>query len=261
MKSSAQPKPTIGAMLSDQRERLGIPIERAAKESRIRAQRLREIEQDDFSELSNASYARMFLIAYAKYLGIPREDLDDYLPEQGLPGAENYQYIQGTSNVLPTIRHQPKQPLNPRKRLAVTLITVFLVVVAVTAVGIGFYLAVMIPRITTIADGHDGSDTAEAIQPEPTPVLPVIPPGVETVRSTAFQSSISITFSEMLLIENMSSAPELMLPEPEPVALPAETQTPQAAADEAAATARDAFADDVNFLLGSPPSENSEPDL
>lgn len=252
MKSSAQPKPTIGAMLADQRERLGIPIERAAKESRIRAQRLREIEQDDFSELSNASYARMFLIAYAKYLGIPREDLDEYLPEQGLPGAENYQYIHGAANVLPTIRYEPRQPLNSRKRLVITLITLFLVMVTVTAVGIGIYLAVMIPRITTSSEGTEATA-------EPTAGLPVIPPGAETVQSAAFQSSISITVSEMLLPENVAQSPELTLPEPEPVDLPAETRTPQAAADEATANAEAAFADDVNFLLGSAPSESSEP--
>jgi cytoskeletal protein RodZ len=249
MKSSAQPKRTIGAMLADQRERLGIPIELAAKESRIRAQRLREIEQDDFSELSNASYARMFLIAYAKYLGIPREDLDEYLPEQGLPGAENYQYIHGASNVLPTIRHEPRQSLNPRKRLVITLIALFLVMVSVTALGIGIYLAVMIPRITTSADGTEA--TAE---PGPTTGLPVIPPGAETVQSVAFQSSISITVSEMPLLHNTSQSPELTLPEPEPVDLPAETQKPQAAA-----SAGDTFADDVNFLLGPAPRESSEP--
>jgi len=257
MKPSAQNKPTIGAMLSAKREQLGIPVERAAKESRIRAQRLREIESDDFSQLSNASYARMFLIAYAKYLGIPREDLDAFLPEQGVASSDNYQYIHGTSSVLPTIRYEPKPPPSPNKRIILTVVSVLLVSLIVIGGGVVAYLAINLPRITSALEGS----TPEQETPPPSPpVPPVIPPGIETVQTVAFENTVSITVSEMIIT---TSTTDLTLPDAEPVELPAED-----GASEAAATpvgdGPNAFAEDMEFLLGSsstvsPDAEQSAP--
>ena len=42
----------IGARLSARRQKLGIPIEKAAKDTRIPVARLRMIESDDFSSFS-----------------------------------------------------------------------------------------------------------------------------------------------------------------------------------------------------------------
>lgn len=253
MKSSAQHKPTIGAMLADRREQLGIPIERAAKESRIRAQRLREIEQDDFSELSNASYVRMFLIAYAKYLGIPREDLDDFLPEQGVPGSDNYQYIQGTSSVLPTIRYQPKPLPSPRKRLLFTVATIVVLTLLVVGAGIASYLAINLSRLPS--GRSDAANVQEPVIEEvfTPPVPPVIPPGVETVETVAFQSSISITVSEMVIVAQPVT--DLSLPEAEAVDLPAEAETNAASETDMTVDQSAAFAEDVEFLLGSSAEE------
>ncbi|MFY8216300.1 MAG: helix-turn-helix domain-containing protein [Chthoniobacterales bacterium] len=257
MKSSAQNKPTIGAMLSAKREQLGIPVERAAKESRIRAQRLREIESDDFSQLSNASYARMFLIAYAKYLGIPREDLDTFLPEQGVASSDNYQYIHGTSSVLPTIRYEPKPPPSPNKRLVLTIISVIVIGVLVIGGAVVSYLAINLPRITSALESSKPEQ--EPATPAPT-VPPVIPPGIDTVQTVAFESTVSITVSEMIVT---TSTTDLTLPDAEPVELPPEDATSEAAATPIA-NGQNAFTEDMEFLLGSsstnpPDSEQSAP--
>ena len=85
---------TIGAILSAVREERGVPIEQAARDTRIRAQRLREIESDDFSHFSHPSYARLFLVDYAKYLGISLAEIRSLLPDPGECGTEGYQYLQ-----------------------------------------------------------------------------------------------------------------------------------------------------------------------
>ncbi len=252
MNSSAHQKQTLGARLAAARERQGIPIERAAKESRIRAQRLREIENDDFSQLSNASYARMFLIAYAKYLGVPREEIEDFLPEQGSPGAEDYQYIQGASTVLPTIRYQPKPPPNRRRRLAFTILMFVLLGLFVMGAAATAYLVVNVPRITSLDE-----EPVPAVISEPVDVTPVVPPGAETVALAAFQSTISITVVEMMVEPTPESVDLTIVADETPGAdLPAETATDPNADLE---TARpDAFADDVEFLLGSSSEEPIE---
>lgn len=252
MKSSAHQKQTLGGILAAARERQGIPIERAAKESRIRAQRLREIENDDLSQLSNASYARMFLIAYAKYLGVPREEIEDFLPEQGSPGAEDYQYIQGASTVLPTIRYQPKPLPNRRRRLAFTILMFVLLGLFLTGAAITAYLVVNVPRITSPRD----EEPAPVVR-DPVDVTPVVPPGSETVALPAFQNSISITVVEMMVEPTPESVDLTIVADETPgTDLPAETVTDPVADLEAVRP--DAFASDVEFLLGSSSEEPTE---
>lgn len=106
---------TLGQRLAAAREMKGLEIEKAAHDTRMRAQRLRELEADDYSRCPHPSYARMFLKDYAKYLGIPLAEIKDLLPETGECGAGGYQYIDelsGDSLPVPAVRR-----LKPRRRL------------------------------------------------------------------------------------------------------------------------------------------------
>lgn len=91
---TSQNAQTIGALLLAVREERGVPIEQAARDTRIRTQRLREIESDDFSHFSHPSYARLFLVDYAKYLGLSLPEIRSLLPDPGECGTEGYQYLQ-----------------------------------------------------------------------------------------------------------------------------------------------------------------------
>lgn len=103
---------TIGAILAKAREKKGLPLEKAAHDTRIRTSRLREIEADDFSQFSHPNYARMFLLDYAKYLGVPVPSIKSLLPERGECGAEGYQYLQEN----PSEAVLQPQRLTPRRR-------------------------------------------------------------------------------------------------------------------------------------------------
>jgi cytoskeletal protein RodZ len=103
-------------MFAFAREARGIPIEQAAHETRIRLKCLRELEADDLSHLSPA-YARMFIVDYAKYLGVPTASIKSHLPDVGDFGTEGYQYIQNTASPdpevvrLPTVRRSKSRAL------------------------------------------------------------------------------------------------------------------------------------------------------
>ena len=102
---------SLGAMLSAARQERGLPLEQVARETRIRVQRLKEIEADDLSQFSHPSYARMFLADYARYLGIPMDKIQAYLPEWGECGTEGYQYLQETPvDSIKGIRRMPQRP-------------------------------------------------------------------------------------------------------------------------------------------------------
>ncbi len=121
---------SLGALLAAARERRGLPLEQAAHETRIRVQRLRDIESDDLSQFSHPSYARMFIVDYARYLGVPPEEIRDLLPESGACGIEGYQYLQET----PVDAKQfAVRPLRPRR----SLVPVFAVLAAFLVLGLG----------------------------------------------------------------------------------------------------------------------------
>ncbi len=83
----------IGARLAARRQKVGILIEKAAKDTRIPVSRLRAIESDDFSSFSHPTYARLFLTDYANYLGIPIEDIREYLPGVKGFGSTDNKYL------------------------------------------------------------------------------------------------------------------------------------------------------------------------
>ncbi len=139
--------PSIGVLLSSEREARGIPVEKAAKETRMRAQRIRDMENDDLSTFTNASYARMFIIAYAKYLGIPMQRVRELLPERGEASAEGYHYAGRAEPDLPFLR--PDIASRPAQgNLLKTFVGLALLVVLVAAGFFIYYLTVNIDRLT-----------------------------------------------------------------------------------------------------------------
>lgn len=112
---------TIGTILAAAREQKGLPLEKAAHDTRIRTSRLREIEADDFSQFSHPNYARMFLLDYAKYLDVPSPSIKRLLPERGECGAEGYQYLQENPSEAVL---QPQRLARRRRRFLPVLATV-----------------------------------------------------------------------------------------------------------------------------------------
>ncbi len=85
---------SLGAYFAMVREKRGLSIERVAGETHMGVERVRELERDDFSSFPHPSYARMYAIDYAKYLGIPISRVRRMLPEAGGQVAGGYQYLQ-----------------------------------------------------------------------------------------------------------------------------------------------------------------------
>jgi len=122
---------SLGSLLAAAREARKIPREKAARDTRIRVQRLREIESDDLSHFSHPSYARLFLADYAKYLDIPFAEIRQMLPETGGCGTEGYQYLQ---DMPESDAAQAACRLRPRRRLFPVFAAVTLVVLCALGV-------------------------------------------------------------------------------------------------------------------------------
>ncbi len=115
---------TLGGVFAFARESKGIPLDQAAHETRIRIQCLRDLEQDNFSHLS-PGYARLFIMDYARYLGVPLNTIKDKLPEVGEFGTQGYEYIKNAPGPAAGAVRAPKARIK-KSRVALVLLAVIL---------------------------------------------------------------------------------------------------------------------------------------
>lgn len=161
----------IGARLAARRQKVGVPIEKAAKDTRIPVARLRAIECDDFSSFSHPTYARLFLTDYANYLGVPLEDIREYLPGvKGLGSADN--------NYLNVLLSKPGFLQGDQfKSIRRLLFAVGALLAALILIAAGIYIWrgwKKIERVQPAAPPAESTPApVEALEPLPTPV-PVI---------------------------------------------------------------------------------------
>jgi cytoskeletal protein RodZ len=71
----AQRAPHVGEILHAARERRGVDLTRAERETKIRARHLAALESGDFADLPAPVYAKGFLRNYAIYLGLDAEEM------------------------------------------------------------------------------------------------------------------------------------------------------------------------------------------
>src|SRR3954454_3747472 len=108
----ATPAPSVGEMLQNARERKGVDLFRAERDTKIRLKYLAALEDSDYNALPPLVYTKGFLRNYAIYLALdPEEILVRWRDETQLPGRK-----QERPAVAP-----PPQPLAaPRRGIAIT---------------------------------------------------------------------------------------------------------------------------------------------
>src|SRR3954468_8575182 len=85
---ATEPLPSLPERLYTARERKGVDLYRAERDTKIRARYLGALERGDYRELPGSVYTKGFLRNYALYLGLePEEILDQWRRERGEPNA------------------------------------------------------------------------------------------------------------------------------------------------------------------------------
>lgn len=168
----------VGARLGSARAKAGISLEKAAKDTRIRVQRLREIEADDFSAFAHPTYARLFLLDYADYLGVPQDEIRSLLPDRAGSAGGGFQYIEALSR-------DPSSPVVPmrnrRPKLLWWFIVLGLFVLVAAAVLFTYFTVKKIERVarstplSAVTDKTGEEAPATAAPPGTTGVLPPAP--------------------------------------------------------------------------------------
>jgi cytoskeletal protein RodZ len=134
---AAEPGPTLPERLYAARERKGVDLYRAERDTKIRARYLGALERGDYKELPGAVYTKGFLRNYALYLGLDPEDvLLQWRHERGDP-----------KEVAPAIV-VPKPIAAPRQGLTFSPSIVVVALLTVVILVFGAYLGIQILRFT-----------------------------------------------------------------------------------------------------------------
>jgi cytoskeletal protein RodZ len=183
----AEPTPSLPERLYAARERKGVDLYRAERDTKIRARYLGALERGDYKELPGAVYTKGFLRNYALYLGLdPEEVLAQWRRERG-DGKE-----QPPAIVVP-------RPISaPRKGMTFSPGIVVAALLTVVIVAFGAYLGIQVLRFTkppTIAVTQpatavvdvDESTTAYTLQGTTLPgaTVSIATPGREPYQVTA----------------------------------------------------------------------------
>jgi transcriptional regulator with XRE-family HTH domain len=214
---------TLGRKLAARREAEGISLEEAAKTLHLRPTLLRELEADDLRSFTHASYARLTILGYARFLRLPESEVRPWLPEIGELATEPHQYLDRYSEAQPAARRiDYVENRNPPKNPLIGLLKLFLVLVVLLLVGYGWIIYINLGRI------------------QPTGATPApLPPEVEMVGTEPIIESLNVPSP---LLDQDSLALDLLNPDggigaPSGAALlesdePVRLQDPSGLADE-----------------------------
>jgi cytoskeletal protein RodZ len=129
-------EPPVGERLAAARERKGVDLHRAERDTKIRIRYLAALERGDFRDLPGAVYTKGFLRNYAIYLGLDPEDvLRQWRRERGEGPTE-------PMLVVPTGLEAPRQALTIGRG------TIIAVLLAIGVIVFAAYLVVQLVRFS-----------------------------------------------------------------------------------------------------------------
>src|SRR6187397_2614190 len=132
---TADPTPSLPERLYAARERKGVDLYRAERETKIRARYLGALERGDYRDLPGAVYAKGFLRNYAVYLGL---DPDDVLIQWRLERGK-------ARDPAPVIA-VPRPLAPPRQGFTFSRGMIVVALLAIVVIGFGAYLGVQVLR-------------------------------------------------------------------------------------------------------------------
>ena len=160
---------SVGRKLQQARLARKLEIEDVAERTKIRPDRLIDLEADEYSHFPNQTYAKSFLAKYARFLGLDiQQELDDFQISSAISMGD-YQYL---SSMPPHNAQQARwtqriQPKGFRVHPAVVAVLILIVLVGVPVIS---YLALNIPRVAgTNLSGSNQSAVVSSQSVSPVP--------------------------------------------------------------------------------------------
>jgi len=146
---------SVGKKLQQARIGKQVSIEEAARVTRIRPDKLIDLEEDNYANFPSMSYAKGFLLLYARFLGVDVRDFADTLHAPNPVSSDDYEYLNAGASSPPPPSRQP-YAFAPRRERTLLPIVVFGILVGLVVLGIYFF--VYLQRIGPLEDAADKKD-------------------------------------------------------------------------------------------------------
>ncbi len=158
----------LGKKFQEARRARNLTLDEAARMTKIRPQRLAEIEADDFSQFPSLAYAKGFLLIYGKFLDVDVTPYLDAFEDSESVTVDGYSYLQENERAkpvsAPVVRRRPASTGGGNNRVS-PMPLIFGVLVLV----IGFFGMKFLLNVQRLAPGR-GESSAQT-SPTATPAV------------------------------------------------------------------------------------------
>jgi cytoskeletal protein RodZ len=215
---------SVGKKLQQSRMSKQLSIEEAARVTRIRPDKLLDLEEDNYSNFPSMSYAKGFLLLYARFLGVDVREFAESIHAPNPVSSDDYEYLNAAAESPPP--PPSRRPYYFAARREHTILPVIVFAFLIGAVVLAIYLVVNFQRLggnlEDIADKRDLSAPAAA-----SPAISTIPAGPAAAEPVPVASAVPVA-------RPVAVAPAPLLRSAPPVIV---TDTPAAPVVPAAAAA------------------------
>jgi len=136
---------SVGRKLQQARLARKLEIEDVAERTKIRPNRIIDLEADEYTHFPNLTYAKSFLAKYARFLGLDIQDELDQFQISSAISMGDYQYLSS----IPPHAQQSRwtQRIQPKGFRVPPAVVVVLILIVLVGVPVFSYLALNIPRV------------------------------------------------------------------------------------------------------------------
>jgi cytoskeletal protein RodZ len=178
---------SVGRKLQQARLARKLEIEEVAERTKIRPDRIIDLEADEYSHFPNLTYAKSFLAKYARFLGLDIQEALDRFQISSAISMGDYQYLSSIPAQNYAQQTRWTQRIQPKGFRVPPAVVVVLVLIVLVGVPVFSYLALNIPRVagTNFAGLTDKSTPTAGV---PAKAIGIAPSDSDSLQSLAAQS-------------------------------------------------------------------------
>jgi cytoskeletal protein RodZ len=190
---------TVGRRLQKARQAKDLSVDEVAAATKIRPERIVDLEGDDLSHFPSLVYARSFLVKYAKYLGVDIQDDLEQIQVGSTVGLGEYHYLQAAPppKYLPEPRR--REPSGLRLPMVLLPIVALLVLIGVPVIA---FLAINISRLNGGAPSAD-----QTAMESPSPDVKTTPAGIAATNEVSKHPPSSLLPTPTAIISVVEASP------------------------------------------------------
>jgi len=179
----------LGKKFQEARVARKLTLDEAARMTKIRPQRLAEIETDDFSKFPSLAYAKGFLLIYGKFLDVDVTPYLDAFEDSESVTVDGYSYLQENERAKPVSAPVVRRPAATRHTGGSNRVSPMPLIVGIAVLVLGFLAMKFFLNVQRLAPARGSSSAQTSATAAPAVASggssPTAAPNIAAVATTA----------------------------------------------------------------------------